>query len=194
LVIQHLRRHLIAYLALFVALGGTSYAAFKLPKNTVGSKQIKNNAVTGSKVKNGSLTKADLKRGEIPAAFAGVLPSARSLRGTWAVSGGSDGNPTTVSGAVSFGVVLASAPAPTFVADGDSPSASCPGSVVAPTAARGHLCIYENSGSANVGSVTLRAPGSSTDPSAAPFGTLVIVDSAGDGPVTDGGSWAVTAP
>jgi hypothetical protein len=47
---------LIAVAALFVALGGTSYAAFSLPKNSVGSKQLKNNAVSTSKIKNGAVT------------------------------------------------------------------------------------------------------------------------------------------
>jgi collagen triple helix repeat protein len=56
----------IALLALFVALGGTGYAAVKLGKNTVGTAQLKNNAVTGAKVKNGSLAAAD---------FGGTLPS-----------------------------------------------------------------------------------------------------------------------
>jgi hypothetical protein len=41
----HLTKNVVAYLALFVALGGTSYAALKLPKNSVGSGQIKNGAV-----------------------------------------------------------------------------------------------------------------------------------------------------
>lgn len=56
----------IALLALFVALGGTGYAAAKLANNSVGTKQLKNNAVTGAKVKNGSLTAAD---------FGGTLPA-----------------------------------------------------------------------------------------------------------------------
>ena len=47
--------------AMFIALGGVSYAAVKLPKNSVGSKQIKANAVTGSKVRNSALTGADIK-------------------------------------------------------------------------------------------------------------------------------------
>jgi hypothetical protein len=42
----------IALIALFVALGGTSYAAIHLPKNSVGAKQLKKNAVTGPKIKN----------------------------------------------------------------------------------------------------------------------------------------------
>ncbi|CAB4882534.1 unannotated protein [freshwater metagenome] len=51
--------NLTATLALFIALGGVSYAAVKLPANSVGTAQIKSNAVTGAKVKNKSLTAAD---------------------------------------------------------------------------------------------------------------------------------------
>jgi hypothetical protein len=57
----------VALIALMVALGGTGYAAIKLPANSVGSKQIKKNAVTGAKVKNRSLTAADFKKGSLPA-------------------------------------------------------------------------------------------------------------------------------
>jgi hypothetical protein len=56
----------VALLALTVALGGTSYAAIKLPKNSVGSKQLKKNAVTGSKVKDGSLFSNDFAAGQLP--------------------------------------------------------------------------------------------------------------------------------
>ena len=61
-----------AYMALFIALGGTSYAAVKLPKNSVGSTQIKKNAVSSSKVKNGSLTKSDFKASDLPVGQAGA--------------------------------------------------------------------------------------------------------------------------
>jgi hypothetical protein len=57
--------NVIASLALFVALGGASYAAVSLPANSVGSKQIKNGAVTGLKVRDASLTPADF-RGTLP--------------------------------------------------------------------------------------------------------------------------------
>jgi hypothetical protein len=55
-----------AYVALFVALGGTSYAVTALPKNSVGATQIKANAVTGSKVKNGSLSASDFRASSLP--------------------------------------------------------------------------------------------------------------------------------
>jgi hypothetical protein len=40
----------VALLALFIALGGTSYAAVKLPRNSVGAAQLKKGAVTPPKV------------------------------------------------------------------------------------------------------------------------------------------------
>jgi hypothetical protein len=58
-------------IAVFVALGGGAYAATQLPRNSVGTKQIRANAVTASKVRNGSLTKADFKKGQLPAGATG---------------------------------------------------------------------------------------------------------------------------
>ena len=51
-----------ATLALFIALGGGAYAATALPRNSVGTKQIKRSAVTGAKVRNHSLTGADFNQ------------------------------------------------------------------------------------------------------------------------------------
>jgi hypothetical protein len=50
----------ISLIALFVALGGTSYAVIKLPANSVGSRQLKANAVSAAKIRNGSVGRADL--------------------------------------------------------------------------------------------------------------------------------------
>jgi hypothetical protein len=69
---QHLRRHLVGYLALFVAFGGTSYAALALPRNSVGAAQIRRNAVTSKKVKDGSLLARDFKRGQLRAVGRGT--------------------------------------------------------------------------------------------------------------------------
>ena len=49
--------------ALAVALGGTGYAITALPKNSVGTAQIKNSAVTGAKIKAGSVEASDLAAG-----------------------------------------------------------------------------------------------------------------------------------
>jgi hypothetical protein len=48
---------MVALIALFVALGGTSVAAFKLKANSVGSKQIKPDAATGADVNEATLAK-----------------------------------------------------------------------------------------------------------------------------------------
>ena len=79
--LRFLRGNTIALLALFLALGGTTYAAVSLPANSVGAKQLKKNAVinkkikanavTGGKVKNDSLTGADVVEGSL-----GKVPSA----------------------------------------------------------------------------------------------------------------------
>ncbi len=61
----------VAMLALFVALGGASYAAVSLPRNSVGTVQLKANAVNTSKVLNHSLLSADFKSGQIPKGPAG---------------------------------------------------------------------------------------------------------------------------
>jgi hypothetical protein len=71
-----------ATMALIVALGGTSYAAISLPKNSVGTRQIKRgavrnsdigrNAVTSGKVRNGSLRSEDFRAGQLPAGPQGV--------------------------------------------------------------------------------------------------------------------------
>jgi Collagen triple helix repeat (20 copies) len=53
--------NVLASLALFVALGGSSYAALQLPKNSVGTQQLKRNAVTSPKVKQGSLLLSDFR-------------------------------------------------------------------------------------------------------------------------------------
>lgn len=66
-----IRRHLnpplvISMVALFVALGGASYAAINLPRNSVGTKQLKAKAVTGAKVKDKTLTAGKLATGVLP--------------------------------------------------------------------------------------------------------------------------------
>lgn len=72
--------NVVACIALFVALGGVSYAALKLPKNSVGSKQLKRGAVTSAKVKDHSLKLRDFKAGQLPqgtsSAPAALPPSA----------------------------------------------------------------------------------------------------------------------
>jgi hypothetical protein len=71
----------VALIALFVALGGVSYAAISLPANSVGTRQLKKNAVTATKIKanavNGSKVAANSLTGaKILESSLGPVPSA----------------------------------------------------------------------------------------------------------------------
>lgn len=72
--------NVVSVVALAIALGGVSYAASQLPKNSVGPKQLKKNAVTTAKIKNGAVTGAKIRLstlGTVPsAAHAGSADSA----------------------------------------------------------------------------------------------------------------------
>ena len=61
LLVNHVRRHTVGYLALFVALSGTSYAAASLPRNSVGTAQVVDH----------SLLKVDFKAGQLPRGHVG---------------------------------------------------------------------------------------------------------------------------
>ncbi len=58
----------ISIIALVVALGGVSYAAIRIPKNSVGARQLKKNAVNTVKVKDRSLLRRDFRPGQLPGA------------------------------------------------------------------------------------------------------------------------------
>jgi hypothetical protein len=78
----HGRRHIVGYLALFVALGGTSYAATSLSAGSVGTRQLRDQAVRTSKladgavnsekVQNHSLLASDFQAGQLPRGPAGA--------------------------------------------------------------------------------------------------------------------------
>jgi hypothetical protein len=59
--------NVVATLALFVALGGVSWAAITLPRNSVGAEQLKRNAVTAKKIKRGAVTAEKIKPGAVGA-------------------------------------------------------------------------------------------------------------------------------
>jgi hypothetical protein len=73
----------VALIALFVALGGSGYAAVKisganLTNRSVAGKKLKKSAVTGKEVKNRSLGAADFKVGQLPAGPQGPTGTAGS--------------------------------------------------------------------------------------------------------------------
>ena len=112
------RRHLsfanvTASIALFVALGGTGYAAAKvrsrdIVNGAVTSSKLAGNSVTGAKVRNGSLAAADFAAGQLPpgpqgapgpqgpAGAAGAAGAPGTARGYGVIR--SDGTPVRVKG------------------------------------------------------------------------------------------------
>lgn len=123
-IATYMRRHHLALLALFVALGGTSVAASNalLPKNSVGTKQLRKNAVTAVKIRNGNVTGAKLSKSAVTGAKVrdnsltgadvlesslGTVPSAGSATPTGPAGGALGGNYPNPS--------LAGAPPPTSV-------------------------------------------------------------------------------
>ncbi len=85
--------NVMATIAVFVALGGTSYAALTLPRNSVGSAQLRTGAVRSVDVKNRSLQATDLSprartflRGQQGPAGPAGAPGAPAVRYFAAVS------------------------------------------------------------------------------------------------------------
>ena len=61
--LTHLRRNVVAYLALVVALGtSTAYAAAAIPNGSVTAAKLHTNAVTSTKIKNGTIKKKDIRK------------------------------------------------------------------------------------------------------------------------------------
>lgn len=72
--------NVVALTALFVALGGTGYAAITLPRNSVGSTQIKRGAVGSSELKTNAVTSRAIKSRSVQLSDLSVSARA-SLRG-----------------------------------------------------------------------------------------------------------------
>jgi hypothetical protein len=71
-----IRHNAIALAALFVALGGTSYAAFSVPDGSVGTRQLRNGAVTSRKLAKHVVTAATLD----PKSIAGHIADWAQIR------------------------------------------------------------------------------------------------------------------
>jgi hypothetical protein len=100
--------NVISTLCLFLLLGGgAAFAATKLGKNSVGTKQIKKGAVTGAKIKKGTITGTQInlaKLGTVPsantAATAGTANALAPMEPTRLV--GATGQPPFLDGATNY--------------------------------------------------------------------------------------------
>ena len=127
-LIGYVRRHHVGLLALFVALGGTAYAA-TLPRNSVGPAQLKRNAVTAPKLARGSVTAAKVRDGSLSAAeFAPgtLLAGPAGDRGPQ----GLPGSDAQFAGAAAGGDLAGTYPSPVLGGGGGTPAALGPGAAV----------------------------------------------------------------
>jgi hypothetical protein len=104
--------NVIATIALFVALGGSSYAAITLPRNSVGANQLRTGAVRSAEVRDRALGARDLSLGA--RRFLRAQEGAQGPRGPQGPQGpkGDKGDPGTGLGSVSLTYKTATGTAP----------------------------------------------------------------------------------
>lgn len=82
----------VSLVALFVALGGTTYAAITLPANSVGTRQLKNGAVTKKKISKTTLTALKGNKGDPGAPGRDGAAIGVRIRSSGGVATASDGS------------------------------------------------------------------------------------------------------
>jgi hypothetical protein len=209
-------------IAVFVVLGGGAYAATTLPKNSVGSRQLKANAVSSGKVKDGSLLSKDFKPGQLVAGAPGPTGSTgpagptgpkgetgpKGDKGADFTADTSLASGKTLKGqwsalghgggylgaAVTYRLPLAATPAAASAhyITGSSFTAQCPG---VGEAAGGELCIYEaGSSSALFGVIYAVEPASTATNRGSKDGFQIQFTTSGTSNAYAYGTWATTAP
>ena len=215
-----MRRHLsyanvMATIAVFIALGGSSYAAVKLTRNSVGERHIRAGAVGTSELRDGSVRLRDLRAADVrtlrgastagPAGPAGPtgpsgaagpqgatgrsalepLRSGETMTGAYLIDEHATAAAQDWRVAVPFPV---SAPADVvdIQVDGVTGGETCTGSVSAPTAPPGALCIYRE--------MTVNGTMAAGRGDRPRTGFIVELISAGVGDAFAEGTWAYTAP
>lgn len=181
-------------------------------KGAVKTSDIRGGAVTSGKVRDGSLKVIDFSASDRalltgpagpqgatgaqgPAGpFVDTLPPGKSEKGAYIMRGTAAAASARTGADISFAIPLAAAPTAHFLAVGDPATATCPGTAAAPTAAAGHLCIYEGANN-NLSSVAFQDPvTTATGTIVRPYGAVLIGAATAAGAFISSGGWAVTAP
>jgi hypothetical protein len=84
----------ISSIALFFSLGGAGYAAFQLPRNSVGTHQLRNNSVTWQKIRPGTIGSARIDQAMVQTRVTGTCFGANGAIGAVLQSGDVTCNPT----------------------------------------------------------------------------------------------------
>jgi hypothetical protein len=87
-VLGHLRSNAVAYVALFVALGGSSYAAVRLAPNSVTSRTIAKGAVTNAKLAKDAVTTSSVRNRTLMSSDFAKGQLLKGLRGDAGAAGG----------------------------------------------------------------------------------------------------------
>jgi hypothetical protein len=126
----------------------------------------------------------------------GNLPSGKTVRGNFFMSGDAAGADAEAVDSLSFVYTLAAAPAPHFITEGGASPPGCPGTADDPQAAPGQLCVYEKAAIGPVGTRDICGLGiaGSTCPGSNRWGAGVYELSTGTGRFQSAGTWAVSAP
>jgi hypothetical protein len=157
----------LAIIALFVSLGGTGYAASQLgssPTAVAGKTGKKKKSpktlrgprgatgptgpagVEGKEGKEGKPSKEGTQGKEgPPGPYVDTLPSGKSEKGQWSIIT-VPAKKSSISTAISFPIPLSSPATAHFIEAGATPPAGCSGTVAAPVAAPGNLCVFNTFG------------------------------------------------
>jgi hypothetical protein len=212
--VRFLRRNTIALIALFIALSGTTYAASTLlPRNSVGTAQLKNGAVTKKKINKKTITALKGNRGPRgftgaqgvpgpkgatgaqgvqgvqgvqgpPGPFPATLPAGKTVVGTYDMEGTAAAADGLVTSAISY-IYRAPGQTAVFVKSGTT-NPNCPGNSTTPTANPGFTCVYEFSVSNASASRGINFTRDS--------GPGLYIFAAAAGQFGSAGTWAATAP
>jgi hypothetical protein len=190
----------------------------KIHRGAVTADRIRNGAVTGAKIAPGTLRASAFAAGELPAGPPGAqgpsgpagpvgpqgppglsseaagpaadaIPQGATRHGVYALGGTAAAAGDLAQGAISFGGIAPVLSVQVVAAGrGGSPSA-CLGTVDAPSAMPGHVCIYESLPLNTTGPPA--AAGAAGAPASTPYGTWIAIRAAAPGDFFSRGTWAM---